>query len=103
MLLRRIGLRNRKPQNRGPDSGLLHFAQHCLPSVDSFAKSGVINFNVLNNFADKMAKKLGVKTSSLDLEAGALSGGNQQKVVIAKWVGRHPEVIIMDEPTLVST
>lgn len=46
-----------------------------------------------------MAKKLGVKTSSLDLEAGALSGGNQQKVVIAKWVGRHPEVIIMDEPT----
>ena len=46
-----------------------------------------------------MAKKLGVKTSSLDLEACALSGGNQQKVVIAKWVGMHPEVIIMDEPT----
>lgn len=89
-------------ENRKTEGLILDFSilrNIALPSVDSFAKSGVINFNVLNNFADKMAKKLGVKTSSLDLEAGALSGGNQQKVVIAKWVGRHPEVIIMDEPT----
>ena len=89
-------------ENRKTEGLILDFSilrNIALPSVDSFAKSGVINFNVLNNFADKMAKKLGVKTSSLDLEAGALSGGNQQKVVIAKWVGMHPEVIIMDEPT----
>ena len=46
-----------------------------------------------------MASKLGVKAQDLDLEAGALSGGNQQKVVIAKWVGKKPEIIIMDEPT----
>ena len=85
-------------ENRKTEGLILDFSilrNIALPSVDSFAQSGVINFN----FADKMAKKLGVKTSSLDLEAGALSGGNQQKVVIAKWVGRHPEVIIMDEPT----
>lgn len=89
-------------ENRKTEGLILDFSilrNIALPSVDSFAKSGVINFNVLNDFADKMAKKLGVKTSSLDLEAGALSGGNQQKVVIAKWVGMHPEVIIMDEPT----
>lgn len=89
-------------ENRKTEGLILDFSilrNIALPSVDSFAKSGVINFNILNDFADKMAKKLGVKTSSLDLEAGALSGGNQQKVVIAKWVGRHPEVIIMDEPT----
>ena len=89
-------------ENRKTEGLILDFSilrNIALPSVDSFAQSGVINFNVLNNFADKMAKKLGVKTSSLDLEAGALSGGNQQKVVIAKWVGMHPEVIIMDEPT----
>ena len=89
-------------ENRKTEGLILDFSilrNIALPSVDSFAKSGVINFNVLNAFADKMAKKLGVKTSSLDLEAGALSGGNQQKVVIAKWVGMHPEVIIMDEPT----
>ena len=46
-----------------------------------------------------MASKLGVKAHSLDLEAGSLSGGNQQKVVIAKWVGKQPNIIIMDEPT----
>lgn len=89
-------------ENRKTEGLILDFSilrNIALPSVDSFAKSGVINFNILNGFADKMAKKLGVKTSSLDLEAGALSGGNQQKVVIAKWVGMHPEVIIMDEPT----
>ena len=89
-------------ENRKTEGLILDFSilrNIALPSVDSFAQSGVINFNILNDFADKMAKKLGVKTSSLDLEAGALSGGNQQKVVIAKWVGMHPEVIIMDEPT----
>lgn len=89
-------------ENRKTEGLILDFSilrNIALPSVDSFAQSGVINFNILNDFADKMAKKLGVKTSSLDLGAGALSGGNQQKVVIAKWVGRHPEVIIMDEPT----
>lgn len=89
-------------ENRKAEGLILDFSilrNIALPSVDSFAQSGVINFNILNDFADKMAKKLGVKTSSLDLEAGALSGGNQQKVVIAKWVGMHPEVIIMDEPT----
>lgn len=89
-------------ENRKTEGLILDFSilrNIALPSVDSFAQSGVIIFNILNDFADKMAKKLGVKTSSLDLEAGALSGGNQQKVVIAKWVGRHPEVIIMDEPT----
>ena len=89
-------------ENRKTEGLILDFSilrNIALPSVDSFAQSGVINFNILNDFADKMAKKLGVKTSSLDLEAGALSGGNQQKVVIATWVGRHPEVIIMDEPT----
>lgn len=89
-------------ENRKTEGLILDFSilrNIALPSVDSFAKSGVINFNILNGFADKMAKKLGVKTSSLDLEAGVLSGGNQQKVVIAKWVGMHPEVIIMDEPT----
>ncbi len=89
-------------ENRKTEGLILDFSilrNIALPSVDSFAQSGVINFNILNDFADKMAKKLGVKTSSLDLEAGALSGGNQQKVVIAKWVGRHPEVIIMDQRT----
>ncbi len=89
-------------ENRKTEGLILDFSilrNIALPSVDSFAKNSVINFSRLSEFANKMASKLGVKASDLDLEAGALSGGNQQKVVIAKWIGMNPEVIIMDEPT----
>ena len=89
-------------ENRKTEGLILDFSilrNIALPSVDTFAKNGVINFGKLSGFADEMAKKLGVKAHSLELEAGALSGGNQQKVVIAKWVGMKPDVIIMDEPT----
>ena len=89
-------------ENRKTEGLILDFSilrNIALPSVDTFAKNSVINFGRLSGFADEMAKKLGVKAHSLDLEAGALSGGNQQKVVIAKWVGMNPDVIIMDEPT----
>ena len=89
-------------ENRKTEGLILDFSilrNIALPSVDTFAKNSVINFGRLSDFANDMAVKLGVKAQDLDLEAGALSGGNQQKVVIAKWVGMSPEVIIMDEPT----
>ena len=89
-------------ENRKSEGLILDFSilrNIALPSVDSFAKKSVINFKSLNEFAHKMASKLGVKAQDLDLEAGSLSGGNQQKVVIAKWVGKKPDIIIMDEPT----
>lgn len=44
-------------------------------------------------------KKLGIKTSNLNKKVQFLSGGNQQKVVIAKWINRNPKVFILDEPT----
>ncbi|WP_309068211.1 sugar ABC transporter ATP-binding protein [Microbacterium sp.] len=45
------------------------------------------------------ASRLEVKTSALDTEAGTLSGGNQQKVVLGKWLATDPKVLIIDEPT----
>lgn len=89
-------------ENRKTEGLILDFSilrNIALPSIDEFASSMVIDFGKVNKFSHDLATKLGVKAHNLDLEAGALSGGNQQKVVIAKWVGTKPDVIIMDEPT----
>ncbi|MFR4383434.1 MAG: sugar ABC transporter ATP-binding protein [Phascolarctobacterium sp.] len=89
-------------ENRKSEGLILDFSikrNIALPSVDTFAKNSVINYEKLSDFANTMAERLGVKAHTLELEAGALSGGNQQKVVIAKWVGMKPDIIIMDEPT----
>jgi ribose transport system ATP-binding protein len=47
----------------------------------------------------KFVKRLGIKTPTIEQTAGNLSGGNQQKIVISKWVARSPKVLIVDEPT----
>jgi rhamnose transport system ATP-binding protein len=49
--------------------------------------------------AGPWAQKLAVKTGALDMTAATMSGGNQQKVVIAKWLATHPKLLIIDEPT----
>ena len=51
------------------------------------------------NFSQELSKRLGVKAQDINLAASTLSGGNQQKVVIAKWVGMKPKLLILDEPT----
>ncbi|MGB0090719.1 MAG: sugar ABC transporter ATP-binding protein [Planifilum fulgidum] len=49
--------------------------------------------------AEHFSEKLNVKTPSLDQSIGSLSGGNQQKAMIAKWLSTHPKVLLLDEPT----
>ena len=70
-----------------------------MPNLGEICPSHVLDKGKLNSFADELSKKLGVKTQSIHEPASSLSGGNQQKVVIAKWVGKKPSIIIMDEPT----
>jgi simple sugar transport system ATP-binding protein len=52
-----------------------------------------------NQFADEYIKKLSIKTASADTPIKSLSGGNQQKVILARWLLMHPEYLILDEPT----
>ncbi|MBY0099642.1 sugar ABC transporter ATP-binding protein [Mesobacillus maritimus] len=70
-----------------------------LPSLSSFAPKGLIKEKDETNFVEMLIKRLTVKTESAETRVGDLSGGNQQKVVIAKWIGISPKVLILDEPT----
>ena len=70
-----------------------------LPSLYSFTYKGIIGEKREREFVDLLIKRLTIKTESAKTEAKNLSGGNQQKVVIAKWIGIGPKVLILDEPT----
>ncbi|MFN3508036.1 MAG: sugar ABC transporter ATP-binding protein [Allorhizobium sp.] len=67
-------------------------------NFDAVSKSGWITSGRLAQFADSYIKKFGVKGRG-GQNAGELSGGNQQKVVLAKWLARNPKVVVLDEPT----
>ncbi|MFZ0710338.1 MAG: sugar ABC transporter ATP-binding protein, partial [Terrimicrobiaceae bacterium] len=63
------------------------------------ATAGVINFNDVNERSKAQAKALRLRAASLWVRAGGLSGGNQQKLLLARWLEINPKVLILDEPT----
>ena len=70
-----------------------------LPTSGRLARTGLISTGIENRSAADWAARLEVKAATLDTLAGTLSGGNQQKVVLAKWLSTRPKVLIIDEPT----
>lgn len=64
-----------------------------------FSKHGVVDSNEEIVKAEEYKKLINVKANSIDQTVGSLSGGNQQKVVLAKWMLTQPDVLILDEPT----
>ncbi len=71
-----------------------------LPNLDLICnKFGVINSQKELEMCDRVVENLKVKTPSVEVNTGNLSGGNQQKVVVGKWLARNSRVVIFDEPT----
>ena len=64
-----------------------------------FSKKGVVDQNLEAVRAEEYRERINVKTNSVEQVVGSLSGGNQQKVVLAKWMLTEPDVLILDEPT----
>ncbi len=70
-----------------------------LPDVGSYAPLGWLDRKTEQRVAEDGVKKLNTKTPSIRQAVGYLSGGNQQKVVLAKWLAMKPKILILDEPT----
>jgi ribose transport system ATP-binding protein len=70
-----------------------------LPALDRYATHGLVSVAAERRGVSAVCQRLQVKAVSIEMKTGYLSGGNQQKVVLAKWLTLAPRVLIVDEPT----
>ena len=90
------------PEDRGRQGavkGLPIFQNVTLPSLPGVTKRGFLQMTEEFALAREYTQRLDLRAAALDQDVGNLSGGNQQKLVIAKWLATKPRIIILDEPT----
>jgi len=90
------------PEDRGKQGAIVDmpiFQNVTLPSLGKTSRNGFLRMAEEFALARTYTERLELRAASLDTNVGSLSGGNQQKVVIAKWLATQPRVIILDEPT----
>ncbi|AEI12813.1 multiple monosaccharide ABC transporter ATP-binding protein [Cellulomonas gilvus] len=68
-------------------------------AIEKVSRRGVIDRNAELKVAERFRKDMNIRTPSVEALVGKLSGGNQQKVVLSKWIYSDPDVLILDEPT----
>ncbi|RYE08126.1 MAG: sugar ABC transporter ATP-binding protein [Hyphomicrobiales bacterium] len=90
------------PEDRKTEGLMLPMAVRdnlSFAAMSLFSKGGVIDRGAERRAIDEMIKLLAIKTDGIAVPAGSLSGGNQQKLVIAKWLMRKPRIILLNDPT----
>jgi ribose transport system ATP-binding protein len=70
-----------------------------LPDIGAVARRGIVDRAAERDRAEEQKKRLNIRCPNTSVKAGSLSGGNQQKVVLAKWLSMKPRLLIFDEPT----
>ncbi|WP_218510978.1 sugar ABC transporter ATP-binding protein [Variovorax sp. dw_308] len=94
-----IGYIPRERKIEGIVGGMSVFENMTLSQMRKYSRGGVLRHKAERATAQQWVKRLEIKTPSVDASAGKLSGGNQQKVVIAKWRSSGSDVILLDHPT----
>jgi ribose transport system ATP-binding protein len=90
------------PEDRKAEGLFLDFAimeNIAMPNHTALSTHGFVDVEAETRLAEASRQKLQIKASSLERAVAELSGGNQQKVVLAKWLAMNPKLIILDEPT----
>ncbi len=90
------------PEDRKTEGLMLPMAVRdnlSFAAMSMFSNGGIIDSAAEQRAIDDMIKLLAIKTDGIAVPAGSLSGGNQQKVVIAKWLMRKPRIILLNDPT----
>ncbi len=80
-------------------SGLSVAFNLVIDNLDSYIKNGLLNNKLIKIDVDKMIQAFKIKTPSGSQRIGNLSGGNQQKVILGRWLLTHPTILLLDEPT----
>ena len=70
-----------------------------ISALPELSRSGIVNYSKVNEVVTTYKNRLNIKVKDLDEPVSSLSGGNQQKTVLSRWLSTDPRVLILDEPT----
>lgn len=94
-----MGYVSEERRHDGITPGMSVMENMMLPSYDKLRKKGLIDFKRVAEISDEFITKCKIKTAGRDALIRNLSGGNQQKVIVARWIAKGVRMLILDEPT----